>query len=73
MVNVGSIDIYHKNSGSEDVIEKFEQIGTLKDKSDNVAIVGASPWLNEGNYALGRALGVDERLKCLCTVANIGF
>lgn len=74
VVCVGSNDIYKKKVASQDVVEKYrELISSLKDRFNNTVIIGTLPRHNVGQFALSRAIGINNKLEELCKEANIGY
>ena len=75
VVNVGSNDIFRKTAATEHYVADYvDLIDTLKDRSDNIAIVGVLPRWRVGNFALSRAIHVNSRIKKYCQQkANISF
>ena len=75
VVNVGSNDIFRKTAATEHYVADYvDLIDTLKDRADNIAIVGVLPRWKVGNFALSRAIHVNNRIKKYCQQkANISF
>ena len=74
VVCTGSNDAFRKRAASQDIIEKYKElIGDLKDRHSSLVMIGILPRVYESNYALSRAIGINFKLKQLCSQANIGF
>ena len=75
VVNIGSNDIYRKEATSEHYVADYiDLIDTLKDRADNVIVVGVLPRRKVGTFVLSRALHVNNRVKEYCEQkAKISF
>ncbi len=74
VVNTGSNDIFNKRAASEDIITRYKQlIRTMKDKCKNCIILETIPRLNSNSFTLSRAIGINTRVKQMCTKEGITY
>ena len=74
IINVGSNNVFQKSVASQEVIERYRSlIGTLKDRCNNITMIGIMPRMFESDFRLSRAIGINDKLSLLCNEANIVF
>ena len=74
VVCVGSNDIFKRRVNPEIVVEDYRELfGNLKDRFDNIIMVGTLPRHNVSNTYLSRAIRINCEVQDLCKQANIEF